>query len=307
MERAGVKLDTTRSPRSRSGSRQQIDGIEREIYDARRRASSRSARRSSSARSCSRSSGCPKRRRGKTGFSTDARVLAVDPRRARDHREGRALARALEARRAPTSTRCRELIDPDSRRLHTTFNQTTAATGRLSRDRPEPPERPGPHRARPRDPRAASSPTRATCSSRPTTRRSSCACSRTSRARTRSRRSSAAARTSTPPPAREIFGVEPDAGRRRDALEGEDGQLRDRLRAVGVRARRPAPDPARGGRRVHRALPRPASRRSRSSSTRRSRRRTRTATSRRCSAASAGSPSCARASARRASSASASR
>ena len=46
------------------------------------------------------------------------------------------------------------------------------------------------------------------------------------------------------------------ADRPGDALEGEDGQLRDRLRALRLRPRRPPADPAGGGRRVHRALPR---------------------------------------------------
>ena len=46
-------------------------------------------------------------------------------------------------------------------------------------ERPEPPEHPDPDRGRAQDPRAPSSPRRATSCSPPTTRRSSCACSRT--------------------------------------------------------------------------------------------------------------------------------
>ena len=51
--------------------------------------------------------------------------------------------------------------------------------------------------------------------------------------------------------------VQRDAGSDRsgDAIEVEDDQLRDRLRAVGVRDGRPARHPAGGGRRVHPALP----------------------------------------------------
>ena len=41
--------------------------------------------------------GLTKKRRGKTGFSTDARVLGPAPRRAPDRRQGRALARADQA------------------------------------------------------------------------------------------------------------------------------------------------------------------------------------------------------------------
>ena len=47
------------------------------------------------------------------------------------------------------------------------------------------------------------------------------------------------------------------------ALEGEDDQLRDRLRAVRLRARRPPEHPARGGQGVHRRLPRALPRASR--------------------------------------------
>ena len=101
-----------------------------------------------------------------------------------------------------------------------------------------------------------------------------------------------------------VFGTPPDQLDRRDALEGEDGQLRDRLRALRLRPRRPPADPAGGGAGVHRPLPR-ALPGGRAVHGRRGRRRPRsTATSRRCSAAAARSPSCARATGRRASSAS---
>ncbi len=45
-----------------------------------------------------------------------------------------------------------QLISPEDGRLHTTYNPAGAATGRLQLHRPQPPEHPRPHRARPRDP-----------------------------------------------------------------------------------------------------------------------------------------------------------
>ena len=65
-------------------------------------------------------------------------------------------------------------------RLHTTFEQTTAATGRLSQHQPEPPEHPDPHRDRPRDPRLLHRRARQRAALASTTARSSCACSPTS-------------------------------------------------------------------------------------------------------------------------------
>ncbi|HVS29111.1 MAG TPA: DNA polymerase I [Solirubrobacteraceae bacterium] len=79
--------------------------------------------------------GLSRKRRGKTGFSTDARVLQairseheIIPKIER-HRELSKLAQTyLDA--LPL------LIDPGDGRLHTTFNQTAAATGRLSSTNP---------------------------------------------------------------------------------------------------------------------------------------------------------------------------
>ena len=90
-------------------------------------------------------------RKGKTGYSTDTPRPPLDPRRPRDRPRDRGVARVLEAARTPTSARCRRMIGEDGR-LHTTFNQTVAATGPPLDDEPEPAGDPDPHRPRPRDP-----------------------------------------------------------------------------------------------------------------------------------------------------------
>jgi DNA polymerase-1 len=78
--------------------------------------------------------GLSKKRRGKTGFSTDARVLQA----IRDEHE---IVPAIEEWREVTKLKSTyldafpELIAADGR-LHTTFNQTAATTGRLSSTNP---------------------------------------------------------------------------------------------------------------------------------------------------------------------------
>jgi DNA polymerase I len=79
--------------------------------------------------------GLTKKRRGKTGFSTDARVLS-------QIREEHPIVEKIEQWRELTKLKSTyldalpELIDPDSGRLHTTFHQTSTATGRLSSTNP---------------------------------------------------------------------------------------------------------------------------------------------------------------------------
>ena len=193
-------------------------------------------------------------RKGKTGYSTDTRVLRDDPRRARDRGRDRGVARVLEAAQHVP----RPAADADRR--------ATAACTRRS-TRPSPPPAGSRRRTRTcRRSRSApssaarsarrSSPSRATGCSRPTTRRSSCASSRTSRASRSCARRSSAARTSTPrrPPrcsARSRATLTQGRAQRR-----EDGQLRDHLRHLVVRALGEPRDPARGGAGLHRHLPR---------------------------------------------------
>jgi DNA polymerase-1 len=133
MEEAGVKLDTDRLALISSRVKAEADALEREIFDM-----------------CGEefTLGSPKqleeilfgklglsrKRRGKTGYSTDARVLQairseheVIPKIER-WRELTKLAQTyLDA--------FPELIAADGR-IHTTFNQTAATTGRLSSNNP---------------------------------------------------------------------------------------------------------------------------------------------------------------------------
>ena len=95
--------------------------------------------------------GLPSQKKTKTGYSTDASVLAALAPLAPDRREDRGVPRAHEAHSTYIDALPR-LLGEDGR-LHTTFNQTVAATGRLSSSQPEPAEHPGPDRARAAHPR----------------------------------------------------------------------------------------------------------------------------------------------------------
>ena len=134
MEREGVKLDVPQV-------REIATRVGEEAAAARARdlgrspgRSSRSARPSSSARSCSRSSGLSRKRRGKTGFSTDARVLQAI-------RHEHEIIGKIEDWRELTKLKSTYLdafpdLVGDDGRLRTTFSQVTAATGRLSSNNP---------------------------------------------------------------------------------------------------------------------------------------------------------------------------
>jgi DNA polymerase-1 len=79
--------------------------------------------------------GLTKKRRGKTGFSTDARVLA-------QIRDEHPIVSKIESWRELTKLKntyldsLPELIDPETGRIHTTFNQVATTTGRLSSTNP---------------------------------------------------------------------------------------------------------------------------------------------------------------------------
>ena len=133
MERVGLRLDTRRLAEIGAGFEEQIDQLEADIYELAGHEFT---------------IGSPqqlgvvffeelkltKKRRGKTGFSTDARVLG-------QLRDEHPIVEKVERWRELTKLKSTyldslpELVDSNSR-LHTTFNQVTAATGRLSSTNP---------------------------------------------------------------------------------------------------------------------------------------------------------------------------
>jgi DNA polymerase I len=134
MEREGLKLDTERLAAIGEGMEARIDELEAEIYEA--------AGREFTIGSPSQLGevlfvelGLTRKRRGKTGYSTDARVLS-------QIRDENPIVPAVEQWRELTKLKntyldsLPGLIDPDTGRIHTTFNQVTAATGRLSSTNP---------------------------------------------------------------------------------------------------------------------------------------------------------------------------
>ena len=134
MERAGVKLDTKRLAEIGAGMAERIDQLESEIYDlAGEEFTIGSPQKLGEI--LFKKLGLTKKRRGKTGFSTDARVLA----QIRDEHE---IVAKVESWRELTKLKntyldaLPDLVDPETGRIHTTFNQVAAATGRLSSTNP---------------------------------------------------------------------------------------------------------------------------------------------------------------------------
>ncbi len=134
MEREGLKLDAGRLAEVGAGFGERIATLEMEIFElAGHEFTIGSPQQVGQV--LFEELGLSRKRRGKTGFSTDARVLA----QIRDEHE---IVEKIESWRELTKLKntyldsLPELIDPKTGRIHTTFNQTTAATGRLSSTNP---------------------------------------------------------------------------------------------------------------------------------------------------------------------------
>jgi DNA polymerase I len=130
MERVGVRLDAERLAAINEGMAERIAALEAEIYElAGREFTIGSPQQLGEV--LFGELGLSRKRRGKTGFSTDARVLA----QIRDEHE---IVAKVEAWRELSKLKSTyldalpALIDPDTGRIHTTFVQVAAATGRLS-------------------------------------------------------------------------------------------------------------------------------------------------------------------------------
>ncbi|HEY6653643.1 MAG TPA: DNA polymerase I, partial [Solirubrobacterales bacterium] len=134
MEQTGVKLDEKRLADINEGFEQRIETLQADIFELAGHEFTIGSPQQL-AEVLFDELGLTKKRRGKTGFSTDARVLS-------QIREEHEIVTKVEQWRELTKLKSTyldalpELIDPDTGRLHTTFNQTATATGRLSSTNP---------------------------------------------------------------------------------------------------------------------------------------------------------------------------
>jgi DNA polymerase-1 len=133
MELAGVKLDTARLKEISSRVKTEADELEREIYELAEEEFTLGSPKQLEEVLFGKL-GLSRKRRGKTGYSTDARVLQAI-------RDEHPIIPKIERWReltklAQTYLDAFPLLVDSRSRLHTTFNQTAATTGRLSSNNP---------------------------------------------------------------------------------------------------------------------------------------------------------------------------
>ena len=134
MEREGLKLDAERLAEVGAGFGERIATLEKEIYELAGEEFTIGSPQQVG-RILFEELGLTRKRRGKTGYSTDARVLA-------QIRDEHPIVEKIESWRELTKLKntyldsLPDLIDPETGRVHTTFNQAATTTGRLSSTNP---------------------------------------------------------------------------------------------------------------------------------------------------------------------------
>jgi DNA polymerase I len=133
MEMAGLKLDTERLAAISELVKEEADDLERQIYELAGEEFTLGSPKQLEAILFGKLE-LSRKRRGKTGFSTDARVLQAI-------RDEHPIVPKIERWReltklAQTYLDALPALIADDGRIHTTFSQTTAATGRLSSNSP---------------------------------------------------------------------------------------------------------------------------------------------------------------------------
>jgi DNA polymerase I len=133
MEMAGLKLDTERLAAISELVKEEADDLERQIYELAGEEFTLGSPKQLEAILFTKLE-LSRKRRGKTGFSTDARVLQAI-------RDEHPIIPKIERWReltklAQTYLDALPALIAEDGRIHTTFNQTTAATGRLSSNSP---------------------------------------------------------------------------------------------------------------------------------------------------------------------------
>ncbi len=134
MEREGLKLDSKRLAEVGAGFGERIETLEKEIFGLAEEEFTIGSPQQVG-RVLFEKLGLTRKRRGKTGYSTDARVLA-------QIRDEHPIVEKIESWRELTKLKntyldsLPDLIDPETGRVHTTFNQAATTTGRLSSTNP---------------------------------------------------------------------------------------------------------------------------------------------------------------------------
>jgi DNA polymerase I len=134
MEREGLKLDAVRLAEVGAGFGERIATLEKEIFELAEEEFTIGSPQQVG-RILFEKLELTRKRRGKTGYSTDARVLA-------QIRDEHPIVEKIEQWRELSKLKSTyldslpDLIDPQTERVHTTFNQAATTTGRLSSTNP---------------------------------------------------------------------------------------------------------------------------------------------------------------------------